>query len=42
MTEVMTAASLAAGGGAREAHPGFEVYDHEFAAALGPPRSAPG
>ena len=41
MTEVVTAASQAAGAGAREAHPGFEVYDPEFAAALGPaPRLA--
>ena len=41
MTEVMTVASPAAGGGAREAHPGFEVYDPEFAGALGPaPRLA--
>ena len=41
MTEVVTAASPAAGAGAREAHPGFEVYDPEFAAALGPaPRLA--
>ncbi len=36
MTEMVTAASQAAGAGAREAHPGFEVYDSEFAAALGP------
>ena len=41
MTEMVTAASQAAGAGAREAHPGFEVYDSEFAAALGPaPRLA--
>jgi len=41
MTEVMTAASPAAGPGEREAHRGFEVYDPEFAAALGPaPRLA--
>jgi hypothetical protein len=33
MTEVVTAASQAAGGDAREAHPRFEVYDSEFAAA---------
>jgi sugar lactone lactonase YvrE len=36
MTEVVTAASQAAGADARAAHPGFEVYDPEFAAALGP------
>ncbi len=35
MTEVVTAASQAAGADAREAHPGFEVYDSEFAAVLG-------
>jgi len=35
MTEVMTAASQAAGAGEREAHPGFEAYDLEFAAVLG-------
>ena len=41
MTEVVTAASPAAGVDAREAHPGFEIYDPEFAAALGPaPRLA--
>ncbi len=41
MTEVVTAVSQAAGADAREAHPGFEVYDSEFAAALGPaPRLA--
>jgi len=41
MTEVVTAASQAAGAGAREAHPSFEVCDSEFAAALGPaPRLA--
>src|SRR6266496_1215064 len=41
MTEVVTAASRAAGADAREAHPGFEVCDSEFAAALGPaPRLA--
>jgi gluconolactonase len=41
MTEVVTAASQAAGADAREAHPGFEVCDSEFAAALGPaPRLA--
>ena len=41
MTEVVTAASQAARTGAREALPGFEVYDPEFAAALGPaPRLA--
>jgi gluconolactonase len=41
MTEVVTTASLAAGVDARGAHPGFEVYDPEFAAALGPaPRLA--
>src|SRR5262249_35877927 len=41
MTDVVTAASQAAGASAREAHPGFEVYDPEFAAALGPaPRLA--
>ncbi len=41
MIEVVTAASQAAGAGAREAHPGFEVCDPEFAAALGPaPRLA--
>jgi gluconolactonase len=33
MTEVVTAAAPVAG--PREAHPGFEVYDPEFAAALG-------
>src|SRR6266498_3068564 len=41
MTEVVTAASQAAGADAWEAHPGFEVCDSEFAAALGPaPRLA--
>ena len=41
MTEVVTTASQAAGADARPAHPGFEVYDSEFAAALGPaPRLA--
>jgi gluconolactonase len=41
MTEVVTAASVAAGVGARGAHRGFEVYGPEFAAALGPvPRLA--
>ena len=41
MTEVVTAVSQAAGADAREAHPGFGVYDSEFAAALGPaPRLA--
>ena len=41
MTEVVTAASLAADVDAWEAHPGFEIYDPEFAAALGPaPRLA--
>ena len=41
MTEVVTAVSQAAGAGAREAHPGFGVYDPGFAAALGPaPRLA--
>jgi gluconolactonase len=41
MTEAVTAASPAAGAGAREAHPGFDVYDPEFGAALGPsPRLA--
>lgn len=41
MTEVVTAVSQAAGADVREAHPGFEVYDSEFAAALGPaPRLA--
>ena len=41
MTEVVTAVSRAAGADARETHPGFEVYDSKFAAALGPaPRLA--
>ena len=41
MTGVKTAASQAAGAYARAAHPGFEVYDSEFAAVLGPaPRLA--
>ena len=41
MTEVVTAVSQAAGADAWEAHPGFEVCDSEFAAALGPaPRLA--
>jgi gluconolactonase len=41
MTEVVTAVSQAAGADAREVHPGFGVYDSEFAAALGPaPRLA--
>jgi len=41
MTEVVTAVSPAAGANAREANPGFGVYDSEFAAALGPaPRLA--
>ena len=41
MTEVVTAASPAADPGEREAHPGFDVYDPGFAAALGPaPRLA--
>jgi gluconolactonase len=41
MTEAVTAASQTAGAGAREAHPGFEVCDPEFAIALGPaPRLA--
>jgi gluconolactonase len=41
MTEVMTAASQAAGADTRAAHPGFEACDPEFAAALGPaPRLA--
>jgi gluconolactonase len=41
MTEVVIAASPAAHVDAREAHPGFEVYGPEFAAALGPaPRLA--
>jgi len=41
MTEMVTAASQAAAAGAQEAHPGFEVYDPEFAAVLGPsPRFA--
>ena len=41
MTEVVTAVSQAAGVDAREVHPGFGVYDSEFAAALGPaPRLA--
>ena len=35
MTEVVTTAAQAACAGGREAHPGFEVYDSEFAAALG-------
>ena len=41
MTEVVTAVSQAAGADAREVHPGFGVYDSEFAVALGPaPRLA--
>jgi len=41
MTEVVTAVSQAAGVDAREVHPGFGVYDSEFAAALEPaPRLA--
>ena len=36
MTEVVTTASQAAGAGARPAHPGFEVRDRGFAAALVP------
>jgi hypothetical protein len=36
MTEVMTTASQAASADARPAHPGFEVCDPGFAAALGP------
>jgi hypothetical protein len=41
MTEVVMAASQAAGVDAREVGPGFEVYDSEFVAALGPaPRLA--
>ena len=41
MTEVVTAVSQTADAGAREAPPGFAVYDSEFAAALGPvPRLA--
>ncbi len=36
MTELVTAVSQAAGADARDAHPGFVVYDSEFAAALGP------
>ena len=41
MTEVVTAVSQTADAGAREAPPGFAVYDPEFAAALGPaPRLA--
>ena len=41
MTEVVTAASQAAGADAGEVHPGFEVYGSEFAAVLGPaPRLA--
>src|SRR5438128_2648328 len=41
MSEVVTSASQAAGADARYAHPGFEVCDSEFAAALGPaPRLA--
>jgi hypothetical protein len=35
MTEALTTASQAAGAGARPAHPGFEVRDPGFAAALG-------
>ena len=41
MSELVTAASRAAGVDARDAHPGFELYDPGFAAALGPaPRLA--
>jgi gluconolactonase len=41
MTETVTTASQAESADAREAHPGFEVYDPEFAAVLGPaPRLA--
>lgn len=41
MTEAVTAASQAAGAGARAAHPCFEVCDPEFVAVLGPaPRLA--
>ena len=41
MTEVITAASPTASGNPREARPGFEVRDQEFAAVLGPaPRLA--
>ena len=35
MSEVVTAASPAAGADVRESVPGFEVYDPEFAAATG-------
>jgi len=41
MSEPVTAAPRSAGVDTREAYPGFEIYDPEFAAALGPaPRLA--